>query len=242
MLEEPVAAAIWKAMEEVARVSQASTTERVGIFVRMELMKTEKHQNQYRPLQPYQEEGAIADRLRAWKQKRKEAKKREVMEEEEKEKKKKKEKKEEKKNKREASPKQLPKLSGIQKACLDFCIELLNQRITQREYDSALVCALAVQGVTPTGWREPGLYTAILSAIIKVGRFMVVQKALEMAGAAAAAAAAGEEGGDGGKFSSGGSAWDFEEEEEEEEGEEVDKVEEVDREVEEDQRVDKQWQ
>ncbi|KAL1637753.1 hypothetical protein SLS56_000308 [Neofusicoccum ribis] len=66
--EEPVAAAIWKAMEEVARVSQASTTERVGIFVRMELMKTEKHQNQYRPLQPYQEEGAIADRSRAWKQ------------------------------------------------------------------------------------------------------------------------------------------------------------------------------
>lgn len=82
---------------------------------------------------------------------------------------------------------------------MDFYIELLNQRITQREYDSALVCALAVQGVTPTGWREPGLYTAILSAIIKVGRFMVVQKALEMG--------APEEDGE---FSNGGSAWDFE--------------------------------
>ncbi|GME30223.1 putative DNA helicase protein [Neofusicoccum parvum] len=84
---------------------------------------------------------------------------------------------------------------------------------------NALVYALAVQGVTPTGWREPGLYTAILSAIIKVGRFMVVQKALEIAGLAVE----GEEGEDSGEeFSSRGSAWDFKEEEEEEEEEEED--------------------
>lgn len=241
--EEPVAAAIWKAMEEVARVSQASTAERVGIFVRMELMRTEKHQNRYHPLQPYTEEDSIIKRSGAWKQvlmffirtqqehdwrspeykftrrqfeaftrlveeaelvaNREEGSEEERSnrgggggeeegEEEEEE--------EESSSQGEAGPKRLPKLSEIQKACLDFCIELLNQRITQREYDSALVCALAVQGVTPTGWREPGLYTTILSAIIKVGRFMVVQKALEMAGPAAAAAAAGaaaggEEGG-----------------------------------------------
>jgi len=36
------------------------------------------------------------------------------------------------------------KLSTIQTACLDFCIELLNQHITRKEYDSALVCALVV--------------------------------------------------------------------------------------------------
>ncbi|KAK7700559.1 hypothetical protein SLS57_012064 [Botryosphaeria dothidea] len=70
-------------MEEVTRIGQASTTERVGIFVRMELMKTEKHQNQYRPLQPYMEESAIVDRSRAWKQRGGEAKearkKREVI-------------------------------------------------------------------------------------------------------------------------------------------------------------------
>lgn len=41
--EEPVAAAIWKAMDDVARISQQAATQRVGIFVRMELMKTEKH-------------------------------------------------------------------------------------------------------------------------------------------------------------------------------------------------------
>ncbi|KAB2568578.1 hypothetical protein DBV05_g12743 [Lasiodiplodia theobromae] len=34
----------------------------------MELMKTEKHQNQYYPLQPYTEEDLIIKRLRAWKQ------------------------------------------------------------------------------------------------------------------------------------------------------------------------------
>ncbi|EOD42854.1 putative dna helicase protein [Neofusicoccum parvum UCRNP2] len=156
--EEPVAAAIWKAMDDVARIGQQAVTQRVGIFIRMELMRTEKHQNRYHPLQPYMEENAVADRSRAWKQ------------------------------------------------VLMFF----------REYDSALVCALAVQGVTPTGWREPGLYTAILSAIIKVGRFMVVQKALEMSGPAVAE----EEGEDREEFSSRGSAWDFEEEEEEEEEEE----------------------
>nr|ATA58079.1 DNA helicase [Neofusicoccum umdonicola]ATA58208.1 DNA helicase [Neofusicoccum umdonicola] len=66
--EEPVAAAIWKVMEEVARIGQQAATQRVGIFIRMELMRTEKHQNRYHPLQPYMEENAVADRSRAWKQ------------------------------------------------------------------------------------------------------------------------------------------------------------------------------
>lgn len=34
-------------------------------------------------------------------------------------------------------------LSTAQRACLQFCIALLDQRISQKEYDSALVCALA---------------------------------------------------------------------------------------------------
>ncbi|GME37551.1 uncharacterized protein LTHEOB_12917 [Neofusicoccum parvum] len=41
--EEPVAAAIWKAIDEVARIGQQAVTQRVGIFIRMELMRTEKH-------------------------------------------------------------------------------------------------------------------------------------------------------------------------------------------------------
>ena len=38
-------------------------------------------------------------------------------------------------------------LSSIKKACLEFCIALLSQLITRKEYNSAIVCALAVLGV-----------------------------------------------------------------------------------------------
>ncbi|KAF7449883.1 PRP38-assoc multi-domain protein [Pyrenophora tritici-repentis] len=72
------------------------------------------------------------------------------------------------------------KLSKIQKACLEFCIALLNHRITRREYDSPLVCALAVLGVKEDGWKGPEQYPPILSAVIKIARFMVVQKGLEI--------------------------------------------------------------
>ncbi|KAG9379897.1 ATP-dependent DNA helicase Q1 [Pyrenophora tritici-repentis] len=63
----------------------------------------------------------------------------------------------------------------------EFCIALLNHRITCREYDSPLVCALAVLGVRRTDGR-PEQYPPILSAVIKIARFMVVQKGLEMSG------------------------------------------------------------
>jgi hypothetical protein len=43
------------------------------------------------------------------------------------------------------------KLSRLQKACLEFCIALLDHRITRQEYDSLLVCALAVLGVKEEG-------------------------------------------------------------------------------------------
>ena len=72
------------------------------------------------------------------------------------------------------------KLTSIQKACLEFCIALLNQSITRKEYDSPLVCALAVLGVKEDGWKGPEQYPPILSAVIKVARFMVVQQALEL--------------------------------------------------------------
>lgn len=45
----------------------------------------------------------------------------------------------------------IPLLTPIQRACLDFCIELLNQRVVHREYDCALVCAMAVLGVRDRG-------------------------------------------------------------------------------------------
>jgi hypothetical protein len=63
---------------------------------------------------------------------------------------------------------------------LEFCIALLNQSITRKEYDSLLVCALAVLGVKEDGWKGAEQYPPILLAVIKVARFMVVQQALEL--------------------------------------------------------------
>jgi hypothetical protein len=39
--EEPVEAAIWKAMGEVVETSQASVVNRIGVFVRIEAIRTE---------------------------------------------------------------------------------------------------------------------------------------------------------------------------------------------------------
>jgi hypothetical protein len=75
------------------------------------------------------------------------------------------------------------KLSRLQKACLEFCIALLDHQITRREYDSPFVCALAVLGVKEDGWKGPEQYPPILSAVIKTVRFMVVQQGLELPGA-----------------------------------------------------------
>jgi hypothetical protein len=54
------------------------------------------------------------------------------------------------------------------------------QSITRKKYDSPLVCALAVLGVKEDSWKGPKQYPPILSAVIKVARFMVVQQALEL--------------------------------------------------------------
>ncbi|KAL4972107.1 hypothetical protein BDW66DRAFT_154999, partial [Aspergillus desertorum] len=69
-------------------------------------------------------------------------------------------------------------MSPMETACLEFCIELLNQRLKVHEYESPLVCAMAVLGWGEKAWRDPDTYTPILSRVLKVARFMVVQKAL----------------------------------------------------------------
>jgi hypothetical protein len=63
---------------------------------------------------------------------------------------------------------------------LDFCIELLNQRIQVEDYECALICALAVLGRGESGWRDTDSYPPILSKVVKIGRFMVVHKAMRL--------------------------------------------------------------
>ncbi|EAU31635.1 predicted protein [Aspergillus terreus NIH2624] len=69
-------------------------------------------------------------------------------------------------------------LEPRERACLEFCVELLNQRHRTHEYESALVCVMAVLGRGRDGWRDPKSYPPILSRVIKIARFFVVEKAL----------------------------------------------------------------
>jgi hypothetical protein len=214
--------------------------ERVGVFVRLEAIRTEKHQTRFQPLQPYMDKEAIVKHTRPWQQmlmffartqkehgwkspqyrfrrRQREAWEALVQEatrtaaaeaaetdedmEEEADKQADKEADEEVEEEMdmdnvdkmdgatEAAPDQsatsarLEKLSRLQKACLEFCITLLDHQITRREYDSPQVCALAVLGVKEDGWKGPEQYPLTLSAVIKTARFMVVQQGLELSGA-----------------------------------------------------------
>jgi hypothetical protein len=65
---EPVEAAIWGAMDVLTRFSQASVIERVGVFVGLEVILTDKHQTRYQPLQPYMDQNAIVKHMRPWQQ------------------------------------------------------------------------------------------------------------------------------------------------------------------------------
>jgi hypothetical protein len=62
---EPYEAVIWKAMTDVARISQM-TVSRAGVFVRMEAVRSEKHQTRYTLLEIYWEPEEIARRVQPW--------------------------------------------------------------------------------------------------------------------------------------------------------------------------------
>ncbi|KAJ5202160.1 uncharacterized protein N7498_006823 [Penicillium cinerascens] len=72
------------------------------------------------------------------------------------------------------------RLEPVEARCMDFVIELLNQRIQSSEYECAFVYALAVLGVSDheggRPWKDPHSYPLILSSMIKVSRFVIVHK------------------------------------------------------------------
>jgi RecQ family ATP-dependent DNA helicase len=217
--KEPVAAAIWKAVEDLLSHCQHNVVHQVGHYVKMEAVRTEKQQTKYQPLKPYKEISAIKENSKPWKQMMaffvrtqrqhdwaspkykfdrrsknawavlKAAAIKEV------------EKLEElnfsgssgsrqaqfRPSSSSSTSDQLEghisvRVHGIKKACLQFCIALMAQRMHKHEYDCALTCALAVLGVKPDGWLGPDKYPSILSAVIKSSRFMVVQTALNVVG------------------------------------------------------------
>jgi Orsellinic acid/F9775 biosynthesis cluster protein D len=69
-------------------------------------------------------------------------------------------------------------VSTLEQTCLDFCFSLLNHSLRTDEYESALIVALAVLGLTEHGFRGPHDYPSMLSGLIKTSRFMMVQLAV----------------------------------------------------------------
>ncbi len=69
-------------------------------------------------------------------------------------------------------------MTVIETTYLEFYIELLNQQYCTQEYESPLVCAMAVLGRSEKGWRDADSYPLILSRVIKIARFLLVQKVL----------------------------------------------------------------
>ncbi len=66
--QEPMETMIWDAMDGLIQHCQQSVVSRVGVFVRMEAIRTEKHQTRYQPLQPYMNAKGLSNYSRPWKQ------------------------------------------------------------------------------------------------------------------------------------------------------------------------------
>jgi hypothetical protein len=64
---EPYETVIWKAMTDVARISQM-TVSKAGVFVRMEAVRSEKHQTGYTSLETYWDPDEIIRRVQPWRQ------------------------------------------------------------------------------------------------------------------------------------------------------------------------------
>ena len=64
----------------------------------------------------------------------------------------------------------------VDRACLDFAVSLLDHELKHSAYESALISALAVLGRRGDGgWVSPLDYTTMYSAVIKVGRILVLR-------------------------------------------------------------------
>ncbi|PTU19051.1 hypothetical protein P175DRAFT_0510356 [Aspergillus ochraceoroseus IBT 24754] len=87
-------------------------------------------------------------------------------------------------------------MAAVITACLEFCIKLLNQKIKVYKYESPLICAMAVLGQGEVTWQGPESYPPIISQVLKVARFILVQKYIEIIRMWAAAAEQGSWTGD----------------------------------------------
>ncbi|KAL8819264.1 MAG: hypothetical protein Q9223_002272, partial [Gallowayella weberi] len=71
------------------------------------------------------------------------------------------------------------RLRGLKAACLRFCLALLARRCRGHEYELPMLCAMAVLAVKAQGWRSANEYPPIMSQVIKMARFMIIQMAYQ---------------------------------------------------------------
>ncbi len=67
----------------------------------------------------------------------------------------------------------------MKRACLRFCIALLARKNHDNEYRMLLICAMAVLSMREKGWATPDNYPPVMSRIIKVARFMLIQMIMQ---------------------------------------------------------------
>ena len=63
---------------------------------------------------------------------------------------------------------------------MNFCLALLDDRITRKKYNSSLMCALMILRVQENEWKNASNYFFILFIMIKINRFMMIQQKLKM--------------------------------------------------------------
>ncbi|KAL6154739.1 hypothetical protein ACJQWK_00893 [Exserohilum turcicum] len=72
-------------------------------------------------------------------------------------------------------------LEALQDHVLKLILALLDHKLKDNEYESPLVSAMAVLGVsTKSGWLSPLVYTPKQSAIVTVARMLVLYQANRM--------------------------------------------------------------
>ena len=64
---EPILTAIWQAMDDMIQHCQQTVIYRVGIFIRLEAIRTEKYQTRYHLLQGYMNAKLVQEYDRLWK-------------------------------------------------------------------------------------------------------------------------------------------------------------------------------
>ena len=72
------------------------------------------------------------------------------------------------------------RLRELKAACLRFCLTLLKRQCRDKDYELLMLCAMAILTVKVQEWRNVHEYPFIMSQIIKMARFMIIQTTFQL--------------------------------------------------------------